>query len=811
MIKPHLRRNLFLAIIILTSHVLHAQTKVAGQVVDGSTGRPLPFTTLYSPDLKRGTTSDMDGRFELSLGNISASRLEISCVGYQKKILDLDSSAPRWITVKLKESPIDLAEVVIDSDDSLAVEIIRKAVRRKSTNDPAELRSYRYQSYNKLYSTLNRFNIDSVRDAKDTLALSRFLQENHLFLSESFTSRYHAAPSYDKEIVLANRFSGFKDPTFTILASTFQPFSFYRNSVRVLDVDFVSPLADKSWNQYHFSLENVVQTGLKDTLFVVSFWPKNKNQLSCLSGTITITSDQYAIANIQTSTTDSKSLLTLSLTQKYSRHGTTSFPDQLNTEVKFNNVQVHGANVIFVYKGYFKEIEINPVLVKEHFDDVYLEFKADANSKSELFWNSIRGDSSSRKDRNTYKFYDTLPKKVLSMLQATQWLTQTVALRYIPLKYVNVHLDRVLLFNQYEGARPGIGISTSPGFSRYIKVGGYAGFGLNDRALKFDGNLSFLIHKRTSSQLALSYSQDVAEGASPFINDNIINGSRLLGLRNLIVNRMDSVTKIRLEYSMQPIPFFWVAANITNQVINPTYTYSFFNGDEQTTGFNVTASELKLYYAKGQAKIQVGKGTTYMRPTFPIAELKISKAFQNFAGSQFGFTKVHANLIHAFRLPRIGTFTMNAAAGYVHGAAPYPFLFNANGLASDLHASKFCLRNAFQLIGVNEFLSDRYVALFLNQTVGLLWNTRRSRPEVNLSQAMTVGGLSNPHVHSGLTFHTLERGYFESGVVVNNIFRLNYLNMFYLGLGTGVFYRYGSHYSNPSDNFGVRASITYSY
>jgi hypothetical protein len=794
--------------VLLLPQFVQAQITIAGQIVDENTGRPLAFATLYSAELKSGTTSDMDGRFRLALPKPIAS-LEVSCVGYQKANVPANSTAD-WLIVKLSEDPIKLEEVVIRSDDSIALEVMKRAIRAKSKNDPAGLKSYRYHSYNKLYSTLNRFNVDSISGTKDTVALSKFLASNHLFISESFTSRLHVQPTYDKEIVLANRFSGFKDPMFTILPSTFQPFSFYRNTVRVLDVDFISPLAESSWNQYHFGLENTLRTSSNDTLFIISFWPKHRNNLSCLSGTITISSDGYGIANIQTSTSDSKSLLSISLTQKYSRHGAITFPDQLNTEIKFNNVHVHGANVIFVYKGYYNDIEINPLLGKENFDDIYLEFSDDANKRSESFWNSIRSDSSSRKDLNTYKFYDSLPKNALSILEKTQWLTQTFALRYIPLKYLNLHIDRLMLLNQYEGIRPGVGLSTSPRVSKYVKLGGYVGWGMRDRAIKFEGNLAFLIHKRTSSQFVISYAQDVSEGASPFIHDNIVNGKRF-GVRDWIVTRMDSVTRIRMEYSMQPIPSFWVAANITNQTINPTYTYSFFNGVENRSAFNVTTSELKFYYAKGQTKIQVGRGTTYSKPGFPIAELKISRAFENLAGSEYGFTKMHFNFLHSAIVRGLGNFSVNFSAGYIDGNAPYPFLFNSNGIASDVESSKLYVKNSFQLIGVNEFLSDKYAALYVNQSFGLLWNRRWSRPELNFAHAMTYGRLANPERHSGISFNRLDRGYFESGVILNNLFRVNYINMFYLGFGGGVFYRYGSQYSNPSDNFGIRGSITYSF
>lgn len=51
---------------------------------------------------------------------------------------------------------------------------------------------------------------------------------------------------------------------------------------------------------------------------------------------------------------------------------------------------------------------------------------------------------------------------------------------------------------------------------------------------------------------------------------------------------------------------------------------------------------------------------------------------------------------------------------------------------------------------------------------------------------------------------------FESGLLVDDILRLNYMNIGYLGLGAGVLYRYGE-YSNEKveDNLAIKFSMTF--
>ena len=91
-----------------------------------------------------------------------------------------------------------------------------------------------------------------------------------------------------------------------------------------------------------------------------------------------------------------------------------------------------------------------------------------------------------------------------------------------------------------------------------------------------------------------------------------------------------------------------------------------------------------------------------------------------------------------------------------------------------------------------EFLSDRFVHFYFRQDFGtLLFKTEKFQPEFAFEHNIAFGSLTAPALHQGIEFKTLEKGFFEGGVVVNNLLRFNYLNMGYLGLGLGVFYRYG--------------------
>lgn len=117
-------------------------------------------------------------------------------------------------------------------------------------------------------------------------------------------------------------------------------------------------------------------------------------------------------------------------------------------------------------------------------------------------------------------------------------------------------------------------------------------------------------------------------------------------------------------------------------------------------------------------------------------------------------------------------------------------------------------------MGLYEFVSDRYAYLFITQNIGRITGNKSKffRPDLSVVHNMGIGSLANVDIHQGLDFRTMEHGYFESGVVVSNLVRFNYLDLLYLGLGAGGFYRYGQNaLASTADNFIGKVVVTFSF
>jgi len=88
-----------------------------------------------------------------------------------------------------------------------------------------------------------------------------------------------------------------------------------------------------------------------------------------------------------------------------------------------------------------------------------------------------------------------------------------------------------------------------------------------------------------------------------------------------------------------------------------------------------------------------------------------------------------------------------------------------------------------------------------------LLKTKKFQPVFVLATNIGFGSLSNQQNHAGVAFKTLEHGFYESGLLVNNLLKLNFTTF-----GVAGFYRYGP-YQLPkhSDNFTVKLSFGYNF
>jgi hypothetical protein len=108
----------------------------------------------------------------------------------------------------------------------------------------------------------------------------------------------------------------------------------------------------------------------------------------------------------------------------------------------------------------------------------------------------------------------------------------------------------------------------------------------------------------------------------------------------------------------------------------------------------------------------------------------------------------------------------------------------------------------------NEFFSNQYVALFLTHSFGnLLFKSVKFNPELNLLTNIAFGSMDYTENHHNIDFKTLEKGYFESGLMIRKL-----LNLQLYDIGIAALYRYGPYgFNHGFDNMAFKVSLFYGF
>ncbi len=163
-------------LLLLMASWSEAQTRIlSGLVLDASTNTPLPSATIRVAGTSKGTVTNAEGQFRLSLP-AGAVFVAASYIGYASDTIRVELDADRFIAVLLQPNGIELTGVTVTDEDP-ANEIIRRAIDEKK-RWMAQLRTFEGKAFNRLqirtdssiaaiteaYSTLYWTNGDSLRE-----------------------------------------------------------------------------------------------------------------------------------------------------------------------------------------------------------------------------------------------------------------------------------------------------------------------------------------------------------------------------------------------------------------------------------------------------------------------------------------------------------------------------------------------------------------------------------------------------------------------------------------------------------------------
>ncbi|REG88957.1 DUF5686 family protein [Winogradskyella sediminis] len=777
---------------VFISIASYSQSQKKFKLIDEDHGHVIPFANVIFNDIKnKGTATDIDGVFFVES---TIKTMTISYVGYETKTLHISSLKHPTITLKQEVSALD--EVVLEGENP-AHRIIRLAVANKALNNPENLNAFTYDSYDKVFVDVN-----DDAPQKDSLTEDQsFLKDAYVFITETIAKHKYLKPRFTEDSVIARRTSGFKDPNFAILANSFQPFSFYDDHISLFETDYLNPISKNSTKKYKFRLKDEYIKN-QDTVFVISFEPKANRNFEGLEGLLYINSNQYAVESVD-ATTHNSGKIDFTIQQKYKFiNDQYWFPEQLN----FVIILGEGfGSLKYVGKSYLTNITVNPPLKKTDFPLVSLTLPDNNEGRLSRYWDQYRKDPLDKKEQRTYVLIDSIGDEI-HLDKYLKWAPSLAQWR-IPFKYVDLDLKKLASYNKYEGTRLGLGLYTNDDVFKNISFGGYSAYGFKDHTWKYGGEVLVDIPGEKDISISLKYKNDVRETGTYSENSN----ENPFSQRHWIASQMDAIESFSIYTDMK----LWrnihwnIGFNTAN--VTPLYNYQFINNGLSIT--NYINSEINVgvgYHVKEQLVNTFGV-VTRLPSDAPVFNLIYSRGLKGTFEGDFNYNKFKITLDHSFTTKGLGKTTYRLDLGYIDTALPYGLLFTGEG-SLDKNIP-FVVKHYFQTVTPYEFLSDRYANIFTTHNFGRLLNNKGLfQPDVLLYNNLGIGSLEHASNHLEIAFKTKDNLFLETGLELQNLIKIPYLNIGYLGIGIGAFYRYGYHnLENSDDNFAFKYSIGFSF
>lgn len=833
-------RNRIILILLLNAFMASSQiVEYRGVVIDSATSSPLPFVNIVYNKANEGTTTNIDGKFRIKDDNVEF--LKFSYLGFYTKKVELKNlQNTQKLIVSLSEKAYNIDEVVVLPGLNPAHRIIKKAVSHRHINNPENLKSFEYISYNKLYFTIDlnsdnsKFDTIKITDSlynnllkresdsiskKDTALkdkANRFVEKQHFFIMETVSERKYKSPDKNREEVLGTKVSGLKNPSFMVLATQLQSLSFYKDLINIGDKSYLNPIAKGAVKKYFYLLEDTMFTKANDTIFIISFRPYKGKNFEGLKGVLQINTNNYAVQNVIAEPYQQSGLMKIKIMQKYDMiNGIQWFPVELHTDILMPTLKaeaVPDTNIIndstalivsnsWPFKGvgktYLQNIQINPNVNDIKFNNIEVDVTKNAHKKDSIFWYKYRQDSLSPQDIETYHVVDSIGEA--NNLDLKLWTLENLAGGYIPWKIFNIDYKSILNFNNYEGFRTGIGLITNDKLSEKFSIGGYFAYGFKDKQWKYGGIANLIISKKNDVKLSFNYVNDVNEvGGYSFFEEASFTSSE--SYRPFLVENMFENEYLKIVMELRIFRYLKAQPFIKKGRFTNFNSYVYLTENMHYTKYNYMEYGIKLKYAYKEKFFETPRGKKIsMGTNYPVVW------FNLISGNTIDkdYYKLEGKISKTIRIKLLGKSNFSLTAAYINKNMPLQLLYNGHGS----YRSQFGLEsaNSFATMEMNEFVNKQFVSFYYSHDFGeLLFKTKYFKPSFVVCNHIGWGTAGDLSKHKYFPVKSMEKGFYEAGLLINNIY-----NQSIIGYGFGVFYRYGP-YQNPvlKDNFAYKITMT---
>jgi len=786
----------YLFLLALSSPHSLAQEKITGIIYDSVTKETIPFATVKFGSGVQGTVADLDGKFTFAIEhtNIRFSYLEVSCLGYHSKTVSLPLSNNQ---IYLQPEFNQLQDVIIIPPYDKIRRIVRAAIAKKTDNNPDKYDWYKCHVYYKMVANISLPDSFMKDTSKDKREFRKFSDSQHLLMSETYSIRTWRKPQQLQEDVIASRFSGLKKSVFTSLVTDVVPFHAYSDYLTLNGKDYHNPVSHGFEQYYQFSLDDEIIQG-EDTVWALSFKPRGRTSNE-LEGKVFINSDGYAISHIIAKNRDTMLKMSVRIEQEYAQLAVNDsekrwFPKHMNYIIDWERASKKSAFTLHM-KG---TSEIDSVKWLEdpdfRFDKSHtVKLKTSADELPDSQWNKTRPDPLDAKEANTYKVLDSLGSKFHADRFA-EYMSKLPEGK-IQLSFIDFDITRFFTYNYHENCRLGAGAQTNEKLVKWLSAGGWAGYGFGDLKWKYGGFLEAYGDKHKEFVFRIGYTDDINDPGRVRLNHDLDKNY----LNSYLLTRVDEMKTTYVSVKKK-FGYWSTELSARQQQIVPQYQYALETGGNEYSQFKASEASLSLRYAYAERTAPLFNYYYTLGSLYPMWYAKITSGMLQTGNMQTPYTQVLSAVAWRKHINRIGNEHILFEGGKSWSNNPLPLskLFAGSGNKFDVSGS--IQSSVYSFGGLMtaypyQFYSDQF--LFFLYRHDFDWKLYKlenkemilsSAPNLCVQYNMLYGTLNNPGAQKYVNFSVPDKAYNEAGLLLNNLVRVRYYDLYYLTLNIGYFY-----------------------
>lgn len=728
-------RVLLLFCFIIGSQLLSAQTaRLQGYVIDKLNKDTLSFVSILNGADLLGNADEF-GLFDLLIDTTAVRQLVFSQIGYKPYTLHLTAREfGSAITIILESNTTQIDGVTVNAKktkyknkDNPAVDLMRKVIDAKSSNQQINNGYLQYDQYDKISLSIN--NVPKIISKNPLLKKQAFVFENvdsvsyegqklvPVYIEEKLTKHFQRTqPLIDKVYLVGHKAVQLNERFINnnmindYLTHIYKKVDIYDNDIMIMTNQFLSPIAAAAPTFYKYFLGDTVIVD-KDTIIEIGFGPRNKTDF-LFNGFLKIRLHDFAVQHANLSISKDINLnfvknfkidivYTQDTFQKY-------YPQHSNLHMEFGFKEwkhsVFGVrNLIFT----------NNIPGLHQPDSVYANpFVVDSilyRVKNDTVLQYLRPDSLTPYELQAYKNMDSLKhqKSFNNLLKYSRLLF----LGYFRTKYFEIGpTNAFYAFNPVEGFRLRFGGRTAIDATRNFMLESYAAYGFKDEKWKYFGAFTFslkprseLIYNYPFNYFRVSYQNDTRlPGQSPgFVQEGNFFLSFKRGENDkYIYNKIFKIEYVR-EFSNH-IRFHTSFQNMLQVPAGSWYYIS--SGDNDTlTSLRTTVLGFNIRWAPNEKIIQSRTSRTVMPNKYPIITTNVDWSLKDIGGGMHNYQKYSAEIAKRFYFSQLGFMNVTLGGVYYNGQnIPFPIL----DIAAGNQTYNYSVR-AYNMMNYMEFISDK--------------------------------------------------------------------------------------------------------